>query len=230
MGLSRLGDPRAQRRHAVRPVHDRADRRRPAARCHRGQRIATGFHRCTTTNVEAGSEPEETRINQVIDRVNTTAAVWLGSTLECSQCHDHKYDPFSQKDYYRLLAFFNNTEIEADRANPKVPGSIRFLGPDDGLERRCRSRPGEAAAASQIEELKQTAGRRGGENSNRDLAEWETEPRGKPADERRRRTCWRSPSSSPRKVRRTRCWTTARCCWSTTRPTRTPTRSRSTRS
>lgn len=93
------------------------------------QKIATGFHRCTTTNVEAGSIPEETRTNQVIDRVNTTAAVWLGTTLECAQCHDHKYDPFSQKDYYRLFAYFNNTEIEADRANPKVPGSIRFLGP-----------------------------------------------------------------------------------------------------
>src|SRR6185312_5366228 len=74
------------------------------------QRIATGFHRSTTTNVEAGSDPEETRINQVIDRLNTTAAIWLGTTLECAQCHDHKYDPFTQRDYYGLLAFFNNTE------------------------------------------------------------------------------------------------------------------------
>lgn len=93
------------------------------------QKIATGFHRCTPTNVEAGSLPEETRIEQVIDRVNTTAAVWLGTTLECAQCHDHKYDPFSQRDYYRLLAFYNNTEREADRANPKTPSSIKFLGP-----------------------------------------------------------------------------------------------------
>ncbi len=93
------------------------------------QLIATGFHRCTPTNVEAGTEPEESRINQVIDRVNTTGAVWLGTTLECAQCHNHKFDPFTQRDYYRLLAFFNNTEAEADRSNPKVPGSIRFLGP-----------------------------------------------------------------------------------------------------
>ena len=93
------------------------------------QLIATGFHRCTPTNVEAGTEPEESRINQVIDRVNTTGAVWLGTTLECAQCHNHKYDPFTQRDYYRLLAYFNNTEAEADRSNPKVPGSIRFLGP-----------------------------------------------------------------------------------------------------
>jgi hypothetical protein len=93
------------------------------------QKIATGFHRCPTTNVEAGSEPEETRVNQVLDRVNTTAAVWLGSTLECCQCHKHKYDPFTQKDYYQLFAYFNSTALEADRSNPKVPGSIRFLGP-----------------------------------------------------------------------------------------------------
>lgn len=92
------------------------------------QIVATGFHRCTPTNVEAGTEPEESRINQVIDRVNTTGAVWLGSTLECAQCHNHKYDPFSQKDYYRLLAYFNNTVKEAERANPKTPGSIKFDG------------------------------------------------------------------------------------------------------
>ncbi len=93
------------------------------------QLVATGFHRCTPTNVEAGTEPEESRINQVIDRVNTTGAVWLGTTLECAQCHNHKYDPITQRDYYRLLAYFNNTAAEADRSNPKVPGSIRFLGP-----------------------------------------------------------------------------------------------------
>jgi hypothetical protein len=93
------------------------------------QKIATGFHRCAPTNVEAGSEPEETRVNQVFDRVNTTAAIWLGTTLECAQCHDHKYDPFTQKEYYQLFAFFNNTVIEAERANPKVPGSIQFVGP-----------------------------------------------------------------------------------------------------
>ena len=94
----------------------------------RDQMVATGFHRCTPTNVEAGTEPEESRIHQVLDRVNTTGAVWLGTTLECAQCHHHKYDPFSQEDYYRLVAYFNNTEKEAERANPKVPGSIAFKG------------------------------------------------------------------------------------------------------
>ncbi len=97
-------------------------------------RIATGFHRCAPTNVEAGTDPEESRFNQVIDRVNTTAAVWLGTTLECAQCHDHKYDPFTQADYYRLAAFFNSTESEVARSNPAVPSSIKFLGPSLSLD------------------------------------------------------------------------------------------------
>ena len=91
--------------------------------------IATGFHRATPTNVEAGTDQEEGRVNQVFDRVNTTGAVWLGSTLECAQCHNHKYDPFSQRDYYRLFAFFNNTERETELANAKSLATLKFTGP-----------------------------------------------------------------------------------------------------
>ena len=76
------------------------------------QKIATGFHRTPTCNVEAGVHPESNRVNQVIDRVNTTGTVFLGTTLECAQCHDHKYDPISMKEYYQLFAFFNNTPLE----------------------------------------------------------------------------------------------------------------------
>ncbi|MCH8043684.1 MAG: PSD1 domain-containing protein [Planctomycetes bacterium] len=76
------------------------------------QRVATGFHRSTTCNVEAGVDPEENRVNQVVDRVNTTGTVWLGTTINCGQCHSHKYDPFTQRDYYRLFAYFNNTPLE----------------------------------------------------------------------------------------------------------------------
>lgn len=92
------------------------------------QRIATGFHRCAPTNVEAGSLPEETRSEQIIDRVNTTASVWLGSTLECAQCHDHKFDPFTIKEYYEFFAIFNNTKIEAVLSSPKKASSIGFVG------------------------------------------------------------------------------------------------------
>ena len=74
------------------------------------QRIASGFHRNTMLNQEGGIDVEEARWETLVDRVNTTATVWLGSTLGCAQCHNHKYDPFTQRDYYRMLAFFDNVE------------------------------------------------------------------------------------------------------------------------
>jgi len=74
------------------------------------QKIATGFHRNTMLNQEAGVDDEEARWETLIDRVNTTGAVWLGTTIGCAQCHNHKYDPFTQKEYYKLLAFFDNYE------------------------------------------------------------------------------------------------------------------------
>ena len=73
------------------------------------QRVASGFHRNAMTNEEGGVDPEESLYEVLVDRVNTTSTVWLGSTIACAQCHNHKYDPFSQKDYYRLLAFFQPT-------------------------------------------------------------------------------------------------------------------------
>ncbi len=72
-------------------------------------RVATGFHRNTMTNEEGGTDEEEFRVAAVQDRVDTTAAVWLGSTVACAQCHNHKYDPFTQRDYYQLFAYFNQT-------------------------------------------------------------------------------------------------------------------------
>ena len=77
------------------------------------QLIASGFHRNAMTNEEGGIDPEEARYEMLVDRVNTTATVWLGSTLGCAQCHNHKYDPFTQKDYYRMMAFFQNSDYDA---------------------------------------------------------------------------------------------------------------------
>jgi hypothetical protein len=74
------------------------------------QKIATGFHRNTSFNEEGGTDAEQFRVERTVDRANTTAAVWLGLTAGCAQCHDHKYDPFSQKDYYRLYAFFDSCD------------------------------------------------------------------------------------------------------------------------
>jgi hypothetical protein len=71
------------------------------------QRIATAFHRNHRTSAEGGIVDEEFRVEYVADRTETTATVWLGLTLGCARCHDHKYDPFTQKDFYSLFAFFN---------------------------------------------------------------------------------------------------------------------------
>lgn len=91
------------------------------------QMIATGFHRNTMFNSEGGVDPAEARYEMVNDRVATTSGVWLGQTMQCSRCHDHKYDPFTQKDYFRLYAIFSNTEYEK-RGDPAF-GDGKFYEP-----------------------------------------------------------------------------------------------------
>jgi mono/diheme cytochrome c family protein len=76
------------------------------------QLIATGYHRNTLLNQEGGIDQEEQRWYTLVDRVNTTASVWLGITLGCAQCHNHKYDPFTNRDYYQFLAFFDHAEYK----------------------------------------------------------------------------------------------------------------------
>jgi len=77
------------------------------------QILATAFHRQTMFNREGGVNPEEDRTKRVIDRINTINTVWMGLTTACSQCHDHPYDPFTHKEFYEYMAFFNNSD-EAD--------------------------------------------------------------------------------------------------------------------
>lgn len=85
------------------------------------QLVATGFHRNTLINEEGGTDPEQFRVEAVVDRVNTTGAVFLGLTIGCAQCHDHKYDPITQRDYYRLYAFYNSTVFQpSDPYAPKI--------------------------------------------------------------------------------------------------------------
>ncbi len=78
------------------------------------QIYATGFHRNTMNNTEGGTVDEEFRSVAVVDRVNTTMAVWMGTSMACAQCHTHKYDPLTQKEYFQLYAIFNQSE-DADR-------------------------------------------------------------------------------------------------------------------
>ena len=82
-----------------------------------GQRVATGFHRNGLKNREGGVKIEQFRFEETVDRANTVGTVWLGLTVGCAQCHDHKYDPISQEDYYRFFAFFNAID-EAEIAAP----------------------------------------------------------------------------------------------------------------
>jgi hypothetical protein len=74
------------------------------------QKIATGFHRNTQINQEGGIDREQFRIESIFDRAATTGTVWLGLTIGCAQCHDHKFDPITQEEYYQFFAFFNNQD------------------------------------------------------------------------------------------------------------------------
>jgi hypothetical protein len=107
------------------------------------QLIATAFHRNTMTNTEGGTDPEEFRVAAVKDRINTTVQVWMGLTMGCAQCHSHKYDPISHKDYYSFFAVFNET-ADANRGDeePTVPVPT--------LEQKARNRHIE----QQLRELK----------------------------------------------------------------------------
>ena len=88
-------------------------------------KTATGFHRNTLTNKEGGVDQEEFRVAAVVDRVNTTSTVWLGLTIGCAQCHDHKYDPISQREFYQLFAFYNSDrEVNITAPLPGEKGKL----------------------------------------------------------------------------------------------------------
>jgi hypothetical protein len=134
------------------------------------QRIATGFNRNHPTNSEAGEEEDEYRSAYVMDRVHTTATAFMGLTLACAQCHDHKYDPLSQKDFYSFYAFFDQVaERDSDgfgSSNPRP--SLPIPNPDQA--------PRLADLTARIEALKQrlTAD---DPLSDRAQADWETRQR-----------------------------------------------------
>ena len=92
------------------------------------QLIATGFNRGSTINMEAGTDVEHDRLKQVMERVDVMGTVWLGSSLSCAQCHNHKYDPFSLKDYYSFMAYFNNTKMETKMGKNGKGRTIYYTG------------------------------------------------------------------------------------------------------
>lgn len=82
------------------------------------QKVATGFHRNTQINQEGGVDPEQFRMDSIFDRVATTGNVWLGLSIGCAQCHSHKFDPITQKEYYQLFAFLNNQDEPSIKVYP----------------------------------------------------------------------------------------------------------------
>ena len=86
------------------------------------QLAATGFHRNTLRNREGGTIYEQSRFEETLDRVNTVATTWLALTVECAQCHDHKYDPITQRDFYSLYAYFDN--VEDLQIDAPLPGEM----------------------------------------------------------------------------------------------------------
>ncbi|MEZ6112972.1 MAG: DUF1553 domain-containing protein [Pirellulaceae bacterium] len=109
------------------------------------QLMGTAFHRNTLTNNEGGTNDEEFRSVAIVDRVNTTMAVWMGTTMACAQCHTHKYDPISQEEYFRFYAIFNNTE-DADRRDESP---LLQIWTDEQEQQKIAWR-------NEIEQLKQT--------------------------------------------------------------------------
>jgi len=101
------------------------------------QRVATGFNRNTQINQEGGIDPEQFRIESALDRVNTVGSAVLGLTVSCAQCHDHKFDALSQREYFELFAFFNNT-VDDGHGQSTPGGVLAFPGELTGDEAQLR--------------------------------------------------------------------------------------------
>jgi hypothetical protein len=115
----------------------------------RDQKLATGFLRNHMINGEGGRIPEENRIEYVFDMTETVGTVWLGLTLNCCRCHDHKYDPVAQTEYYALFAFFNQTPVTGGGGDPQTNPVIELKTPTDEVRLR-EAREKVRAAAKEV--------------------------------------------------------------------------------
>ena len=121
------------------------------------QLVATGFQRCNITTNEGGTIDEENLANYAADRVQTFGWVYLGLTTNCSQCHDHKFDPLTQKDYYSLAAFFRNTTQGAKDGNVKDGRGPVITVPTEADRRRWLALPAEIAQATQARDARRVS-------------------------------------------------------------------------
>ncbi|MEO2049963.1 MAG: DUF1549 domain-containing protein, partial [Pirellulales bacterium] len=111
------------------------------------QRVATGFHRNHRSNTEGGVIEEEWRTENIIDRVVTTGAVFLGLTLGCARCHDHKYDPFTQKEFYQFYSFFNHTKERGVYIETRGNAGVLLSLPSTELEAKITQLEADITAA-----------------------------------------------------------------------------------
>ena len=125
------------------------------------QRIATGLHRNTMINQEGGIDFEQYRVEAVVDRVSTTGVAFLGLTLGCARCHDHKFDPISQKEFYQVFAFFNNVDelggnLEESVGRSRMMEPILEFGEPDVLAKRDSLRAKIDQLESEVDALQAT--------------------------------------------------------------------------
>jgi mono/diheme cytochrome c family protein len=119
------------------------------------QKIATGFNRNHMINGEGGRIGAENRVDYVMDQTETTSTIWLGVTMTCCRCHDHKYDPFLQKDYYSLFAFFNNSPVSGDGGSGKTAPVVDFTSPAEEAK-MAEMKAKEDAANKEYDALEKT--------------------------------------------------------------------------
>ncbi|MEM7011562.1 MAG: PSD1 and planctomycete cytochrome C domain-containing protein [Verrucomicrobiota bacterium] len=118
---------------------------------------ATGFHRNTLTNREGGVDREEFRIKSIVDRTNTTFSVWMGLTVGCAQCHTHKYDPITQREYFQLFSFFNNSDEHDLKTEPSPKMMDEYRGKLAVFEKRLAELETQFEAAKPEIETRQRA-------------------------------------------------------------------------
>jgi hypothetical protein len=117
------------------------------------QLIATGFHRNHMINGEGGRIPEESRVDYVMDRVETTGTVWMGLTLNCCRCHDHKFDPIKQREYYQLSAYFNSVEESGGNDDRGYAKPVLSMATPEEQQRLEKLRDSEKEANKSLDEL-----------------------------------------------------------------------------